>query len=155
MRFDEDIIITDPCYLFRKDLDSSVWYKCIDSLSIEGVHCLIHNTGTGDMTGGVFCGKNLDVQIGLFGVDAGLFGVFSVKDLEAWDGFAGWSELQGWLYTRINKFHGDIEVIKEFNSLDEAHDSFWLNQYMIKATGYLGNHPEDGESVWVARRTGL
>lgn len=110
MKFKGDIIITDPCYIIRKNSDD--WTKCgcgdfMENLGIKNYLC--RDTIYGDWSCTTF---NLDTkkEIGKFCADAGLVAVFLLDEVLAYNPDFDWYESKPWTTTLIRDFDGDIEM---------------------------------------------
>lgn len=113
----EDIVITDPCYII-KDED---WEKSSfgSNLRIFGVtNYLTRDTLYGDWSCTVF---NLDEDrklIGEFCADAGLVCVLSLRDAieKINPNFEQWAKDHDWCVTIIRNFTGFVQIKTAFNS---------------------------------------
>jgi len=110
MKFKGNIIITDPCYIIRKNSDD--WTKCgcgdfMENLGIKNYLC--RDTIYGDWSCTTF---NLDTkkEIGEFCADAGLVAVFLLDEVLAYNPDFDWYESKPWTTTLIRDFDGDIEM---------------------------------------------
>lgn len=104
----EDIIITDPCYVVRKDSDD--WDKCEygDKMEVLGIkNYKVRNTIYGDWSCTTF---NTDTKepIGEFCADAGLVGVFSLKEILEYNPDFDYHIERKWSTTLIKNFTGDV-----------------------------------------------
>lgn len=132
-----DIIITDPCYICKAKYWPTRDFEKGDVK--DGVY-LITPTGTGDMTGGVF--KNRE-KAGEFGVDAGVFGVFSIEKIkkEKWFDKSALNTLPSHCYTILTNFDGECRV-----EIEALATESWGEQYRI-----IG----DGNYFWKTEQIGL
>lgn len=110
MKFKGDIIITDPCYIIKKN--SGDWGKCgygdnMKALGIENYLC--RDTIYGDWSCTTF---NSDTKeaIGEFCADAGMVAVFLLDEVLAYNPDFDWYESRPWTTTLIKDFDGDIEI---------------------------------------------
>lgn len=110
MKFKGNIIITDPCYIIRKD--SNDWSKCgygnnMKALGIENYLC--RDTIYGDWSCTTF---NSDTKkaIGEFCADAGMVAVFLLDEVLAYNPDFDLYETKPWTTTLIKDFDGDIEI---------------------------------------------
>lgn len=110
MKFKGDIIITDPCYIIKKN--SGDWGKCgygdnMKALRIENYLC--RDTIYGDWSCTTF---NSDTKeaIGEFCADAGMVAVFLLDEVLAYNPDFDFYETKPWTTTLIKDFDGDIEI---------------------------------------------
>lgn len=110
MKFKGDIIITDPCYIIKKN--SGDWGKCgygdnMKALGIENYLC--RDTIYGDWSCTTF---NSDTKeaIGEFCADAGMVAVFLLDEVLAYNPDFDFYETKPWTTTLIKDFDGDIET---------------------------------------------
>lgn len=110
----EDIIITDPCYIINKENDDD-WGRCDYSENMEVLglkNYIARNTIYGDWSCTTY---NSDTKeaIGEFCADAGLVGVFSLKEVLAYNPKFDYHTERTWTTTLIKNFTGDVhfEVI--------------------------------------------
>lgn len=118
MRFDGDIVITDPCYLI-KDRDAvnncrdDDWDLCLygDDMGALGFETfVVEETGVGDWSCKVF-NTDTDEEVGEFCADAGLVGVFLLSEIQKYNPhFVTWAQTHPWCATVIYDFHGDAGV---------------------------------------------
>lgn len=104
----EDIIITDPCYVIKKNTDD--WKKCEygDNMEALGIkNYKVRNTIYGDWSCTTF---NTDTKepIGIFCADAGLVGVFSLKEILEYNPDFNYHVERKWTTTLIENFTGDV-----------------------------------------------
>lgn len=110
MKFKGDIIITDPCYIIRKD--SEDWGKCsygefMENLGIK--HYLCRDTIYGDWSCTTF-NSDTKEKIGEFCADAGMVAVFLLDEVLAYNPDFNWYESKPWTTTLIKDFDGEIEM---------------------------------------------
>lgn len=110
MKFKGDIIITDPCYIIKKN--SGDWGKCgygdnMKAIGIENYLC--RDTIYGDWSCTTF---NSDTKeaIGEFCADAGMVAVFLLDEVLAYNPDFDWYKTKPWTTTLIKDFDGDIEM---------------------------------------------
>lgn len=110
MKFKGDIIITDPCYIIKKN--SGDWGKCgygdnMKAIGIENYLC--RDTIYGDWSCTTF---NSDTKeaIGEFCADAGMVAVFLLDEVLAYNPDFDFYETKPWTTTLIKDFDGDIEI---------------------------------------------
>lgn len=109
----EDIIITDPCYLTKDDDWQLKDYR--EVFTENNIKFITHSTIYGDWSCTVF-NKETGKSIGRFTADAGLVGVFSLKEVrqynEAFDDFKNKFNC----ITYINNFTGSAQIkVKQKN----------------------------------------
>ena len=91
----EDVIITDPCYVVANRED---WKKCTDAYSNDGKHditdglkklgftkVISNDTVIGDWCCEVFKIDGEKIKLGDFGADSGLVAVFSLDEILKYD----------------------------------------------------------------------
>jgi hypothetical protein len=134
-----DLLITDPCYITK----DACWPRgdFSNGGKKEGVY-LVTPTGVGDISGGVFAAGE---EVGGFCVDAGVFGVFSLAELEkeAWFDKEKYNEhVEKYTHclTILKDFDGEIEV-----ALDQKGTDDWGDTYKLVAVGNFD---------WEARQSG-
>lgn len=120
-----DIIITDPCYLFEHTKEGEEEYeKVLEYIFEDGIvpvrsydkdlpklkhlkNFIIADTFYGDWGCSVYLiGENK--PIGSFCADAGLVGVFDLKEVHAMRPDFDWYDSNPHTCTRINKFTGEV-----------------------------------------------
>lgn len=123
MKFNGDIIITDPCYIC-KDGD---WRKCGygDDMSQLGINNYIcRDTLYGDWSCTTF---NSDTKepIGSFCADAGMVAVFLLDEVLNYNPDFDYHINRPWTTTLIKNFNGDVEfkIVHEEGVYDE--DTPW------------------------------
>ena len=104
----EDIIITDPCYVIKENTDD--WEKCEygDKMEVLGIkNYKVRDTIYGDWSCTTF---NTDTKepIGKFCADAGLVGVFSLKEILEYNPDFNYHVERKWTTTLIENFTGDV-----------------------------------------------
>lgn len=118
MKFYGKILITDPCYIMTE----KAWDEGIheEDLSKYG-NFIQHETGIGDISGGVFVD---DKMVGDFGVDSGMFGVFQVDQLEKqpWFDKDKLDNLGMWCYTIIDGEEWEVDCVPEDESLESLEE---------------------------------
>lgn len=124
MRFKGDIIITDPCYIIRKEneLTEDDWWACdygenMEELGIRNYLC--RNTIYGDWSCTTFRTEN-DEVLGEFCADAGLVAVFLLDEVLKYNPNFDYHTKRTWTTTLIKDFDGDIELsVVPFTYIDE------------------------------------
>lgn len=125
MHVDGDIIITDPCYIMRKDKGhENDWENCKYGQEMEtfGIHTyLTRDTIFGDWSCSTI---NADTgkQIGSFCADAGMVSVFLLDEVLKYNPGFDYHKKREWTTTLIEDFHGTIKICVEKieNSSDNA-----------------------------------
>ena len=114
MYFKGDVIITDPCYIIRKEneLTEDDWEACgygdyIEELGIKNYLC--RDTIYGDWSCTTFRTEN-DEVLGEFCADAGLVAVFLLDEVLAYNPDFDYHVERPWTTTLIKDFYGDIEI---------------------------------------------
>jgi hypothetical protein len=136
-----DLLVTDPCYICKEDFwpTDDFYYGGVKN----GVY-MVSPTGVGDLSGGVFLdGK----EIGEYGVDAGVFGVFSVNAIkqEEWFDAEKYKELvekSPWCFTIVPDVEIDLSL-----DVDKPGDDNWGDLYKMVGT-------DSGGRVFEVRATG-
>lgn len=143
VQFDGDIIITDPCYVV-KDGD---WTLCeygnaMDKIGLE--HCMVRDTLYGDWSCSVFDSKSMK-KIGSFCADAGLVGVFDLKELLQYDPEYRDHIDNSYAAALIKDFCGTIQFVvkpcSEDDDVDEGDED-----YYVSVVGH-GVNKKTGEEV--------
>lgn len=124
MYFKGNVIITDPCYIIRKDneLTEDDWEACdygdyMEALGIKNYLC--RDTIYGDWSCTTF---NTDTEevLGEFCADAGLVGVFLLDEVLQYNPNFDYHLNRTWTTTLIENFDGEINIdVVEFTDKDE------------------------------------
>ena len=119
MRFDGDIIITDPCYIINNDnaVKRDDWELCEygEDMSVIGIkNCVTSDTGCGDWSCTVF-EENSNKKLGEFCADAGMVGVFLLDDVLKYNPKFDYHTEKPWTTTLIKDFHGEVDIITNEN----------------------------------------
>jgi hypothetical protein len=104
----EDIIITDPCYIIKADTDD--WRKCNYGNDMEALgftNYKIRDTIYGDWSCTVF-NTDTNEKIGEFCADAGMVGVFSLSEVLKYNPEFDYHLKRKWTTTLIESFTGDV-----------------------------------------------
>ena len=143
MKFDGDILITDPCYITKCTEEQNDWDVCDygENMSILGINqSMSRDTLYGDWECTTF---NTDTQeeIGDFCADSGMVGVFLLDEVLKYNpDFTELLKEHPGLSTVIRNFKGTVQfIIKEFE------DDFGV-WYELQVTGH-GISKETGESI--------
>ena len=103
----EDIIITDPCYIIKDDTDD--WRKCNYGNDMEALgftNYKVRDTIYGDWSCTVFNTDNNE-KIGEFCADAGKVGIFALNEVLRYNPEFDYHLKKKWATTLINDFTGD------------------------------------------------
>lgn len=122
MKFEGDVIITDPRYIIREDARDD-WNKCnfgknMEVLGINNYLC--RNTIYGDWSC-VTINSDTKECIGRFCADTGLVGVFLLDEVLEYNPDFDWYDFRPWTTTLIEDFEGDIKI-EVIPSEDEYED---------------------------------
>ena len=120
VRFDGDIIITDPCYIISNDHDDDDWERCeygdaMEELGLTNFLCA--STIYGDWSCTTYNEKNDDV-LGRFCADAGLVGVFLLEEVLKYNPKYDDIEKCPHAVTVVRDFHGEVEIACEVDEED-------------------------------------
>lgn len=111
--FKGDIVITDPCYIIKKDKNND-WSKCNCGFNCEclGIHnYMVNSTLYGDWSCTTY-NKDTKEAIGEFCADSGLVSVFLLEKVRAYNSnIDNWIEEHPWCVTIIKDFDGIINFI--------------------------------------------
>lgn len=111
MKFKGTIVITDPCYIIRRDQDDD-WDKCSygSNMEVLGIKTYI----TRDTEYGDWSCTTLDSltkeHIGSFCADAGLVSVFLLDEILTYNPNYDYKKEQNFCATIIESFEGDVEI---------------------------------------------
>lgn len=128
--FDGDIIITDPCYVIRKEneLKGDDWHACDygNYMEILGIkNYLTHDTIYGDWGCTVFDADSEEI-IGEFCADAGLVSVFLLDEVLAYNPKFNYHTDKKWTTTLIKDFKGTIKIeVEKVVGVYEEDTPFW------------------------------
>jgi hypothetical protein len=131
MKFKGDIIITDPCYIIP-DNESNDWERCdfgenMEVLGIKNYIC--RDTIYGDWSCTTF--NKRDEEIGQFCADAGMVGVFLLKEVLKYNPKFDYHIKRKWTTTWIKKFDGEINfeiVDDEVSVVGSGNINFYTRQ---------------------------
>jgi hypothetical protein len=141
MKLNGKILITDPCYITTDEAWDDGIYN--EDLSQYG-NFIQHDTGIGDISGGVFVKGKL---VGDFCVDAGMFGVFQLDQLkqQKWFDKNKFKNLPKFCYTIVNADDWNIVCI-----VDKPNDDSYVSSLTYK---FIGS--KNGVQCFEARQTGF
>lgn len=124
MKFKGDIIITDPCYIIRKDRNND-WRKCDYGSNMEALGIktyMTRDTIYGDWSCHTF-NTETNEPIGEFCADAGLVSVFLLDEVLKYNPEFDYHLNRKWTTTLIKDFDGDITMeVVEFEEDDYEFD---------------------------------
>lgn len=137
MYFKGDVIITDPCYIIRKEneLTEDDWEACgygdyMEDLGIKNYLC--RDTIYGDWSCTTFRTEN-DEVLGEFCADAGLVAVFLLDEVLAYNPDFNYHIERPWTTTLIKDFDGEIEIdVVEINE-----DDYYDDEVRVIGTGNI------------------
>lgn len=127
MRFDGDVVITDPCYIMRRDRDGD-WERCCGGYDMESLgfrHYLSEYTIDGDWVCTTYLGELSEREhcvdfpperiLGTFCADSAMVGVFYLKEIRRYNPnfLPGFLKRHPWTATVIRNFHGKIEFVSD------------------------------------------
>lgn len=107
MRFEGDIIITDPCYII-KDKDWTRCYRKKEMDSIGLTNYIARDTIFGDWRCTVF-DSDTKKPIGNFCADTGMVGVFLMDEVIAHNPEFDYHISKPWMAALIKDFKGDVD----------------------------------------------
>lgn len=161
MRFDGDIIITDPCYIIRDDGDdwsASSYGSSMEELGIRNY--MTRDTMYGDWSCTTFNSDTNEV-IGEFCADAGLVSVFLLEEVLKYNPNFDYHINRKWTTTLIKDFKGVVEfVVKHITGVHEDDTEWWSKgdkweDDEVQVIG-RGINKRTGEPLnFVGRQTGL
>lgn len=139
MYFKGDIIITDPCYIIRKnnELTEDDWEACnfgeyMEALGIE--HYLCRDTIYGDWSCTTFRTEN-DEVLGEFCADAGLVAVFLLDEVLKYNPDFDYHKERPWTTTLIKDFDGEIELDAVPVTYKDEDNGEEYEDYEVRAIG--------------------
>ena len=165
MEFDGDIIITDPCYIMRKnnELTEDDWGACNygDDMEALGItHYMTRDTLYGDWSCTTFNTDTKEV-IGEFCADAGLVSVFLLDEVLKYNPEFDYHLNKKGTTTWIRDFKGTVEfVVKHIEGYYEEDTDYWnkgdyWEDYVLEVVGH-GINKVTGEPInFVGKQTGL
>lgn len=150
MEFDGDIIITDPCYLRRRDINN---FDDFD-LGKQGIHGISSQTFYGDWSCHTFDMINADENgnpkiLGEFCADGGMVCVADLNSVLKYNAAFDYYIEKPWTTTLIKNFKGTVTI-----KIDQEPDDQWPS-YTVHVVG-KGINKETGEPIsFDTRQTGL
>lgn len=129
MHFSGDILVTDPCYIVKRELENSVddWGFCdygyqLNKLGIN--HFMTRDTIYGDWGCTIYDENNH--EIGKFCADAGLVTVCDYNEVLAYNpDFDEWRKSHEWCATVIKDFEGTVQFLV-YEEKDSNHNDFYV-----------------------------
>lgn len=165
IKFDGDIIITDPCYVLKEDGRRDDWSLCecgerMDKLGFTPSSYMTRDTLYGDWSCTTY-DLNTKEEIGGFCADAGLVSVFLLEDILRYNPEYKDHLEKSWCATHIKNFKGTVQfVVKEVTGEYENDTEWWKKgdkwtDYQVKVVGH-GVNKITGEPIdFVGTQTGL
>lgn len=148
VEFDGDIIITDPSYILKKMLERNHWERCGHGSNMEVfgfTKYITHDTICGDWS---CCTYNTDTGevIGHFSADAGMVGVFLLKEVLKYNPDFDYHIKKTWTTTWIRNFKGTVRVIVKEEPYEHKEDWMYFMDYVVEIVGH-GINKETGEPI--------
>lgn len=113
MKFDGDIIITDPCYVINKKTSGRIDYDDKEAWAALGVkNCMARDTIYGDWGCTVFDTDDGQV-IGEFCADSGMVAVFLLDEILKYNPEFDYHINRKWTTTLIKDFNGLVQFVVE------------------------------------------
>lgn len=146
MIFNGDILITDPCYIIRKDKKDD-WSTCCYGYDMEKLginHYMTRDTLYGDWSCTTF---NSDTKepIGRFCADAGLVSVISLDEVLKYN--PDYDLKESFAATIIRDFYGTVQfVVRQDESKEE---------YYLEVIGHGINKVTDEPINFIGKQTGF
>lgn len=169
MKFDGDIIITDPCYIMRaehhgtKPLFKNDWHACKCGSKMEALE--IHNYMTHDTLYGDWNCTTYDLNtkepIGEFCADAGLVSVFLLDEVLKYNPDFDYHINRKWTTTWIKDFKGTVQfkIYEREYTRSEDFDGYKAGDKYVKHEVEVEGHginKKTGEKIdFVGRQTGF
>ncbi len=118
MKFNGDIIITDPCYVVKDDND---WDLCNYGENLEelNIRTFLSSDG-GDCVGNGIVDSETGELLGEFCSDSNMVSVMDLSDLMAYHPHC-LDDLETHCYTIIRGFVGEVERIE----IEDDEDQYW------------------------------
>ncbi len=163
--FDGDIIITDPCYIIRKEneLTCDDWHHCdygehMEQLGIKNY--LTHDTIYGDWGCTVF-DLDTQAQLGNFCADAGLVSVFLLSEVLAYNPSFNYHTERPWTTAVIPDFKGTVQIkVTLETGTYESDTEYWKagdtwEDHVVNVIGH-GINKKTGQPInFISRQTSL
>ena len=148
MIFNGDIMITDPCYIRRKDKKDD-WSTCYYGYDMEKLginHYMTRDTLYGDWSCTTF-NSNTKEPIGRFCADAGLVSVMLLDEVLKYNPNYNCDLRESFTATIIRDFYGTVQfVIRQDGSKEE---------YNLEVIGHGINKVTDEPINFVGKQTGF
>lgn len=148
MIFNGDIMITDPCYIIRKDKKDD-WSTCCYGYDMEKLginHYMTRDTLYGDWSCTTF-NSNTKEPIGRFCADAGLVSVMLLDEVLKYNPNYNCDLRESFTATIIRDFYGTVQfVIRQDGSKEE---------YNLEVIGHGINKVTDEPINFVGKQTGF
>ena len=108
MYFKSNIIITDPMYIIKSDVD---WSKCNYGKSLDALNISNYITSEhGDEIGSDIISLDTSEKIGEFCSDSGMVSIMSLNEVQKYNPDFD-KDLEPHCYTIIENFDGEIELL--------------------------------------------
>ena len=167
VQFDGDIIITDPCYIIRRDSSGNGnrddWNicGCGDNMATLGIkNSMVRDTLYGDWSCTVF---NTDTEeaIGDFCADAGMVAVFPLDEVLKYNPEFNYHTERTWTTALIKNFKGTVQFVVEHEEGVFEDDTEWhkagdkWEDFSVHVVGH-GVNTKTGEPInFSSSQTGL
>ncbi len=144
--FNDDIVITDPCYIGYTDETSDAYDRCglVSQTYYGDWGCTVY--GTDGKLGHVTSRKK---KFGKFCADAGMVCVMSLENAKAFKpGFMEWLKERPWCATIIPKFSGEVSFItlRDEVKLDDG-KVYGFTELRVHGDGTIDGEETSFESV--------
>lgn len=151
VKFNGDIIITDPCYVVVDDLDRDDWKRCGygSDMGALGIHnCIVEDTIYGDWSCTTFNQETGDA-LGNFCADSGQVGVFDLAEILRYNPQYRDHIDKLWTTTLVKNFNGVVRIEKVVDPDNEP----WGDYITVVGKGV---DKETGEQInFFTRQTGF
>lgn len=163
MEFDGDILITDPCYVLKKDKDREDWSICNYGENMEKLginHFMTRDTLYGDWSCTTF---NSDTKepIGSFCADAGLVSVMLLDEVLKYNPDYDCDKETEYAATIIRDFKGTVQfVVKHIDGYYEDTTNYhqkgdYWEEYYLEVVGHGINKVSGKPINFVGKQTGF
>lgn len=162
VHFDGDIIITDPCYIIKRDQNDD-WSRCVYGYNMENIginHYMTRDTIYGDWSCTTF-NSDTEKPIGEFCADAGLVSVFLLDEIIKYNPSYNDPVERPHMATLIKDFCGTVQfvVTEESYILDEDCGQIKkgdvMYDYCVEVIGH-GINKVTGEPInFIGTQTGM
>lgn len=157
--FDGDIIITDPCYIIRRNnpLTEDDWDACLYGEEMENLGIkkyMTRNTIYGDWSCTTFNSDNGE-KLGEFCADSGMVSVFDLDEILSYNpDYKNVIIERPWTVTLIKNFKGTVQfVVKQSCGVDDNGGNW--KDYSVQVVGH-GVDKTTGNAInFVGKQTGF